>query len=583
MKIYQNNDVNGTKTNGEGVASGRCLMDLQRGPDRHIDTVRKKWNKQVNIAAMECFYLSKPVDENGVPIRGYRQRLHRIWMDRGLFETSEQRICDQVRAIRKNGWLTELELEAIQRRVSQEEVNENEDQQTDEDTHVEINRTEEEGGRSEIEVEDDEQEILTENTDLLSGEEQEILKKIAELMKNKEFEEVKGFNKVDCHRLRDITNRLNRIMKHVKMKDISEINNLIRATSVYAAKELGLTEWKKRQNSDPWWKRRIEGDIKGLRRDVNILVRKNMDQLKYTRKYSDLCKKYNINRKGLLTVIEELKQRIKAKAAKIQRNEQRINQHRQNRTFSVDQKRLYQELNSNIRQEGVIPDAEEGKEFWGSIWGDDKTHNVDAEWLETLKRKNKCNVQDDIIITTEMISTQCRKVQNWKAPGPDGVQRYWLKKLTSLHERIAVEVDNIVNGAKMFPHWMTLGRTVLCLKDPAKGNAVDNFQPISCLPVMWKLMTEIIAESMYVFLENENVLPEEQKGCRRKSRGTKYQLLIEKTILKDCKRRHTNLATAWIDYRNAYDMVPHTWIMECMRLFRVANNITEFIKCSMGS
>ena len=36
------NDVNDTGTNGEGVASGRCLMDPQRGPDRHNDTVRKK-------------------------------------------------------------------------------------------------------------------------------------------------------------------------------------------------------------------------------------------------------------------------------------------------------------------------------------------------------------------------------------------------------------------------------------------------------------------------------------------------------------------------------------------------------------
>ena len=61
---------------------------------------------------------------------------------------------------------------------------------------------------------------------------------------------------------------------------------------------------------------------------------------------------------------------------------------------------------------------------------------------------------------------------------------------------------------------------------------------------MWKLLTGIISEDMYCFMEKENLLPEEQKGCRRKIRGKKDQLLIDNTILKDCRKRKTNLAIA---------------------------------------
>ena len=46
-----------------------------------------KWNKEVNKAVMECFYRSKPFDEEGKPVRGYRQRMFREWRDRGLFES----------------------------------------------------------------------------------------------------------------------------------------------------------------------------------------------------------------------------------------------------------------------------------------------------------------------------------------------------------------------------------------------------------------------------------------------------------------------------------------------------------------
>ncbi|XP_067034849.1 uncharacterized protein [Acropora muricata] len=89
-------------------------------------------------------------------------------------------------------------------------------------------------------------------------------------------------------------------------------------------------------------------------------------------------------------------------------------------------------------------------------------------------------------------------------------------------------------------------------------------------------MTGVIAEVMYKHLEG--ILPEEQKGCRRRSRGTKDQLLIDKAILKDCKRRHTNLAMAWIDYLKAYDMVPHSWIGECLEMFGIAVNIDSLVQ-----
>ena len=54
---------------------------------------------------------------------------------------------------------------------------------------------------------------------------------------------------------------------------------------------------------------------------------------------------------------------------------------------------------------------------------------------------------------------------------------------------------------------------------------------------------------MHCFMENENLLPEEQKSSKRKNRGTKDQLLIAKTILKDCRKRRGNLAMAWIYYK----------------------------------
>ena len=71
--------------------------------------------------------------------------------------------------------------------------------------------------------------------------------------------------------------------------------------------------------------------------------------------------------------------------------------------------------------------------------------------------------------------------------------------------RIAYQLNKILEGEDNLPTWMTYGRTILCQKDPAKGNAVENYRPITCLPLMWKLLTGMIAEEMYTYLNRESL------------------------------------------------------------------------------
>ena len=67
-------------------------------------------------------------------------------------------------------------------------------------------------------------------------------------------------------------------------------------------------------------------------------------------------------------MIEELKQRILAKAAKISRCEQRIQQYRMNRLFKVHQKKVYNEFNGQLESSNRdIPNAEESRTFWSGI------------------------------------------------------------------------------------------------------------------------------------------------------------------------------------------------------------------------
>ena len=141
-----------------------------------------------------------------------------------------------------------------------------------------------------------------------------------------------------------------------------------------------------------------------------------------------------INRKALEAVIEELKQRLLAKAAKIKRYNERMRQYRQNRLVAVDRKKVLNELNGETRGQNVIPGTEKSRKLWSEIWGIRKEHNRQAEWLNELKLQQNNVRMEEVVITTEMVKSQCRKIPNWKTPGRDCVQGYWIKNLTSVHE-----------------------------------------------------------------------------------------------------------------------------------------------------
>ena len=73
---------------------------------------RKKWTSQENKIVMQCYLLSEP------KIRGYRKRMLSLWLQKGMFWVSEQRLVDQANTIRRNSWMTELEIEELERKVT---------------------------------------------------------------------------------------------------------------------------------------------------------------------------------------------------------------------------------------------------------------------------------------------------------------------------------------------------------------------------------------------------------------------------------------------------------------------------------
>ena len=80
-----------------------------------------------------------------------------------MFESTEQRVCNQANAVRKNGWLSELELEAIKRQIEYESRGE---LCREQDVTMEANTVETDVGTIEEEMNDAEDRIGDTERDL---------------------------------------------------------------------------------------------------------------------------------------------------------------------------------------------------------------------------------------------------------------------------------------------------------------------------------------------------------------------------------------------------------------------------------
>ena len=339
------NGVNGTQATSEGVTSGRVAGGQQ--PGRYPNTARTKWSKDLNKLVMKCYIKSNP------GTRGYRKRMFAISREVGEFEINEQRLADQARAIKINGWLSDIEIEELKREVD----NEGEDceegskstyrgneltTETDDEPQPTCENnmhTEMDGG--------DSKESMSRDIEGLPDEEKSIYNRIMEVVNGGGGggrDRMQEMRKVNRGKLRVEVKKVNKVLGKMASEEITTTNDLIYAGAVVVTEELGARVKKGTKPKEPMWKRRLSAQVKGMRRDLSrVEVLLQGRKLREHHK-GELEQKYKIAELGLKHVAEDLKQRI---TAKVQRYENRNKQFYQNRLFETDQRKFYNKISGD--------------------------------------------------------------------------------------------------------------------------------------------------------------------------------------------------------------------------------------------
>ena len=184
-------------------------------------------------------------------------------------------------------------------------------------------------------------------------------------------------------------------------------------------------------------------------------------------------------------------------------------------------------------------------------------------------------------ITKDDVKRKLKSMPDWKGAGPDKIQGFWLNSFTVVHEVLATVFDECIEVGDV-QGWLAEGRTIVVTKDSKNRTEVGNYRPTAHLNLIWKLLAGIISDKTYDHLEENKLLPEEQKGSRRKCQGTKDKLAIDRCILQNRRKRKTNVSMVWVDYKKANDMVYQSWVITAMEMVGLDDNVIDLIKQSIN-
>ena len=372
---------------------------------------RKTWTREDNQLSLHCYFRSNPSQ------RGYRKRMIEIWQECANFQTTGQRLADQVRTIISKGWFSDLEV-----------------LETHQKTHKQNYNTVPNTSNGVKQKQLNENELLTsenENTTLpnnaqpnnhketLSQEHKINLENVQRIM-NWEKTSRPSLRNIEWRKLKIETEKINQILRHIPTNNITELNELIYAGAKLVREKIGIPQ--------------------KARKQARMIKQK---------KDAEICgnRKEKATRKKIIIQLEKINQKVLAKEGRLKRYRQRVKQYIQNRTFQSNERKFYPQLGGNDNKIYQQPGAKDTERFWTKIWKP-KQDNERAEWLNNITRELKgLEEGPKTEIHIDLLKTTLKRIPNWKTSDHDRIHGFWFKKFTSIHDRLALEMNRCLQGA----------------------------------------------------------------------------------------------------------------------------------------
>ena len=171
-------------------------------------------------------------------------------------------------------------------------------------------------------------------------------------------------------------------------------------------------------------------------------------------------------------------------------------------------------------------------------------------------------------IRNEEITQAIQKLKNEKSPGQDFILNEYIKASIETFLPIYNNLFNIVLNTGTFPSEWNIGIISPIYKNKGNKNDPMNYRPITLLSCLGKVFTSVLNNRLTIFLEENNIINENQTGFR-KGYSTMDHVLTLNLLLDYMKIKNKTLYCGFMDLRKAYDLINKAMLFKKLEMFNV--------------
>ena len=180
-----------------------------------------------------------------------------------------------------------------------------------------------------------------------------------------------------------------------------------------------------------------------------------------------------------------------------------------------------------------------------------------------------------LIITESKIAKVLSKLKPDKSPGPDGLHPRFFKEMAEYMKVPLCIIFNLSLSRGVLPAKWKKARVSAIYKKENKKVA-SNYRPVSLTSIICKVMETLIRDHIVDHMKTNNLFSDKQYGFIS-GRSTSLQLLTVLDIWTDALERGLTLDIIYMDFRKAFDVVPHRRLVGKLKSYGISKEITNWV------
>uniref|UniRef100_A0A803T0U9 ribonuclease H n=1 Tax=Anolis carolinensis TaxID=28377 RepID=A0A803T0U9_ANOCA len=181
-------------------------------------------------------------------------------------------------------------------------------------------------------------------------------------------------------------------------------------------------------------------------------------------------------------------------------------------------------------------------------------------------------------VTTAEIERLVAQLKPGKAPGEDAIPPEVIKNNLDFWSPILASLFTCIDKYGQIPKDWGMAVIVPIYKRKGRQDDPANYRPISLLNTISKIYTRHLYWKLLDWMEQENILAEEQAGFREGRSTIDQCIVLQHLIEKYTSQRTSSLYAAFIDFRAAFDSISRIKLWEKLGSTSIDKRLLQLIR-----